>query len=303
MTYQKSSASKKKDAPITEPQNDQTAELSDAELLKQKKIEAKEKKSAEKAEKKATKVTRKKVVSTKIDQKKIVQKRNPLKIHSKKWRVAREKIDPKNFYSLEDAVKLVCETASTKFDSSVEVHTRLNINPKKSDQIVRATVSLPNGSGKKLRIIVFVAPEKIAEAKKAGAIEAGEDDLIEKIKKGWLDFDVAVATPEVMKKLGKIAKTLGQKGLMPNPKAGTVTPNFVKAIKEIQKGRVEFRNDAAGILHNAVGKVSFEQAKLVENLNTYFKAVSEAKPKAVKGALITGIALASSMGPGVRVKL
>ncbi|MFH0834530.1 MAG: 50S ribosomal protein L1 [Patescibacteria group bacterium] len=222
-------------------------------------------------------------------------------MHSKKWRAAREKIDANKFYSLTDAVKLAKETATTKFDASIEIHTRLGINTKKSDQIVRSSVSLPNGTGKKLRVVAFVAEEKAAAAKKAGAVEAGETSLIEKIGKGWLEFDVAVATPDMMKKLGKIAKTLGQKGLMPNPKAGTVTEDIEKALAEIQKGKVEFRGDSFGILHNLVGKASFEEKKLIENIEAYLKAVLEAKPKAVKANYVRGIALASSMGPGIKL--
>ncbi|MFH1375607.1 MAG: 50S ribosomal protein L1, partial [Patescibacteria group bacterium] len=149
--------------------------------------------------------------------------------------------------------------------------------------------------------IAFVSEDKAAAAKKAGAIEAGEENLIEKIGKGWLDFDVTVATPDMMKKLGKIAKTLGQKGLMPNPKAGTVTPDVEKAIKEIQKGKVEFRNDSYGILHNTIGKVSFSVEQLIENLKTYLKAIQEVKPKTVKGNYIIGVALSTTMGPGIKL--
>jgi len=275
-------------------------EISEAELLKTKKTEAKEKKAVEKEEKKAAKIE-KKSAPQKAAKAKKVQKRNLLKVHSKKWRAAAAKIEKEKLYSLADAVKLVKETSTTKFDASLEIHTRLGINPKKSDQIVRASVSLPNGTGKKLRVVAFVVEEKSAAAKKAGAVEAGEESLIEKIGKGWLDFDVAVATPEMMKKLGKIAKTLGQKGLMPNPKAGTVTDDFENAIAEIQKGKVEFRGDSFGILHNIVGKVSFDEAKLIENIQTYLKAVLDVKPKTVKANYLRGIALASSMGPSVRV--
>ncbi|MFH0776375.1 MAG: 50S ribosomal protein L1 [Patescibacteria group bacterium] len=230
-----------------------------------------------------------------------MQKRNPLKIHSKKWRAAAAKIEKEKLYPLAEAVKLAKATSTTKFDASIEIHTRLGINTKKSDQIVRASVSLPNGTGKKLRVVAFVSEDKAAAAKKAGAVEAGEESLIEKIGKGWLEFDVAVATPEMMKKLGKIAKTLGQKGLMPNPKAGTVTEDIEKSLAEIQKGKVEFRGDSFGILHNLVGKVSFEDKKLIENIEAYLRAVLEAKPKAVKANYIRSIALASSMGPGVKV--
>jgi large subunit ribosomal protein L1 len=289
----------KKDATKVEAE-EAVPEISEAELLKQKKEEAKEKKIAEKEEKKVAKEARKKAPQKAAKEKKAI-KRNPLKIHSKKWRAAAEKVDRKKLYSLEEAVKLAKETSTVNFDASLEIHTRLGINPKKSDQIVRASVSLPHGSGKSLRIVAFVAEEKAAAAKKAGAVEAGEENLITKIGKGWLDFDVAVATPEMMKKLGKIAKTLGQKGLMPNPKAGTVTEDVEGAIAEIQKGKIEFRADSFGILHNMVGKVSFDDAKLTENIQAYLKAVADTKPKTVKANFIRGIALASSMGPGVKI--
>ena len=198
-------------------------------------------------------------------------------------------------------MKLAQSTSTTKFDGSIEIHVKLGIDPKKSDQAVRSTVALPHGTGKKLRVVALVEDTHAAAAKKAGAIEAGEDDLIEKIGKGWLEFDVAVATPSVLKKLGKIAKTLGQKGLMPNPKAGTVTDDVAGAIAEIQKGKVEFRTDKAGHVHNVVGKVSFDAAKLEENIRTFLRALAESKPKTIKGALVLSLALASSMGPGVKV--
>ncbi len=290
----------KKDTAKVE-KNDDVSEISEADLLKQKKEEAKVKKAAEKEEKKIAKEVRKKAPQKVKERKR--QKRNPLKIHSKAWRAASEKIEKDKLYPLSEAVRLTKETSTVKFDASVEIHTRLGINPKKSDQIVRASVSLPNGTGKKLRIVAFVSEGKAASAKKAGAVEAGEENLIEKIGKGWLDFDVAVATPEMMKKLGKIAKTLGQKGLMPNPKAGTVVEDVEIAIAEIQKGKVEFRADSFGILHNIVGKVSFDVEKLEENIKSYLKAVREAKPKAIKSNFIKGISLASSMGPGVKVDL
>jgi large subunit ribosomal protein L1 len=279
-----------------------TPEISEASLLKQKKEEAKVKKETEKAEKKEKKAARKKAPQ-KAAKIKAAQKRNPLKIHCKKWRAANEKIEKDKLYHLKAAVKLAQETSTTKFDASVEIHTRLGINPKKSDQIVRASVSLPNGSGKTLRVIAFVNEEKATAIKKAGAVEAGEENLIAKIEKGWLDFDVAVATPDMMKKLGKIAKTLGQKGLMPNPKAGTVTEDVEKSIAEIQKGKVEFRADSYGIIHNIVGKVSFDTDKIVENIKSYLKAVADSKPKAVKSNYFKGMYLTTSMGPSVKVDL
>jgi len=276
-------------------------EVSDEELLKQKKEESKAAKAEEKAEKKAAKEERVHSAHHGKAKDATVQTRNPLKMHGKKHRAAAEKIEKLKLYPLAEAVKLVQETSTTKFDSSVEIHVRLGIDPKKTDQQIRSTVALPAGTGKTLKVVAFVAAEQAADAKKAGAIEAGEEELIEKIGKGWLDFDVAVATPDMMKKIGKIAKTLGQKGLMPNPKAGTVTEDIAGAIAEIQKGKVEFRNDKAGILHNLIGKVSFDAAKLEENIRVYLTAVNEMKPKAVKGTYLASVSLASSMGPGIKV--
>lgn len=204
-------------------------------------------------------------------------------------------------YSLEDAIKLAVETSTTKFDSSVEVHMNLGIDPKQADQQLRSVVSLPHGTGKKLRVIAFTNEDLAKAAKEAGAIEAGAETLIEKIEKGWMDFDVAVATPAMMKGMGKIARQLGQAGLMPNPKSGTVTDNIEAAIKEIMKGQVEFRNDKLSNLHNIVGKVSFGTDKLLENVKVYLKAVQEKKPSAMKGVFINTITLTTTMGPGIKV--
>ena len=299
---------KKKDPPAEEEKvktkkeeaKEETPVTSDEELLKQKKEEAKDKKETEKEEKKAAKAKRKKAPA-KAAAKKVQQRRNLLKLHGKAYRAAAEKIDKNKFYLPEEAIQLAKDSSTTKFDASIEVHTRLGIDPKKSDQVIRSTVALPHGTGKTLRVIAFVSEDKAAAAKKAGAVEAGEENLIEKIGKGWLDFDVTVATPDMMKKLGKIAKTLGQKGLMPNPKAGTVTPDVEKAIGEIQKGKVEFRNDSYGILHNIVGKVSFSAEQLTENLKTYLKAIADAKPKTLKGNYILSVSLATTMGPGIKL--
>jgi len=293
-------SAEKKSAKDQKKEDAATPEISEAELLKQKKEESKIKKETEKKEKKAAKAEKKKTPQ-KAEKLKKNQKRNPLKTHSKAWRAANEKIEKEKLYPLAEAVKLAQKTSSTKFDASVEIHTRLGINSKKSDQIVRASVSLPHGTGKTLRVIAFVNEEKAKDAKKAGAVEAGDENLIAKISKGWLDFDVAVATPDMMKKIGKIAKTLGQKGLMPNPKAGTVTEDVGSAIAEIQKGKVEFRADSFGILHNIVGKVSFDTEKLVENIQIYLRAVLDVRPKTVKSNYLKGISLATSMGVGIKV--
>jgi len=217
----------------------------------------------------------------------------------KKYRDAAAKVDSEARYSLDEALKLVKETSVTKFDGSVEVHMNLGIDPKQADQQVRATVALPHGTGKVVKVIAFVGDDMIDEAKKAGAVEAGNDNLIEKIEKGWMDFDKAVATPDMMKQIAKIARTLGQAGKMPNPKAGTVGPNVTKMVTEIMKGQVEYRNDKYGNLHNVVGKVSFSDADLKENLVTYLKAVQSKKPEKMKGVYVKSLTLTTTMGPGI----
>lgn len=223
----------------------------------------------------------------------------------KKYRAAekivKEKLAKKKNFTFDEGVAILPETSTVSFDASAEVHVKLGIDPSKGEQMVRSTVSLPHGTGKKIRIIAFVPDSHVNEALGAGAIEAGADLLLEKIQKGWLDFDMAIAHPDVMKHLGKVAKILGPKGLMPNPKAGTVSPNIAQTIKELVLGRVEFRNDKLGNLHNVFGKVSFGKEKLLENLRTYLKAVNDAKPKDVKGVFVQSITLATTMGPAVKV--
>lgn len=219
----------------------------------------------------------------------------------KKYVAAQAKVDPETLYSLEEAIKLAKETSTTKFDSSVEIHMHLGIDPKQADQAIRSTVALPHGTGKTVRVVAFVTDDKVKEAKDAGAIEAGGIELIDKVEKGWMDFDKAVATPDMMKDLAKIARTLGQAGMMPNPKAGTVTPEVGKTIGEIMKGQVEYRNDKLANLHNVVGKVSFDDKKLKENLETYLKAILDKKPTGLKGNFVRSITLTTTMGPGIKV--
>ncbi len=220
---------------------------------------------------------------------------------SKKYQKVAELVDSKQAYSLADAVALLKKTSTTKFDASCEVHFKLGVDTKQADQMVRSTVALPNGTGKDVRVIAFVNENQVKEALDAGALKAGLDDLIEEITGGFLGFDVAVASPDVMKNLGKVAKILGTKGLMPNPKAGTVTPEVAKTIKELKKGKVEFRTDKQGLIHNIFGKVSFSEAQLLENLKTLIKAINDAKPAASKGTYIKSLAVATTMGPGIRL--
>lgn len=220
--------------------------------------------------------------------------------HGKKYREAKALVE-KESYSFDEALELLKKTSTVKFDASCEAHFYLGVDPTQADQNIRTTVTLPHGTGKDYKVVAFVDEGNVKAAKAAGAIEAGTADLVEKIEKGWTDFDIAVATPDQMKELGKVAKILGQKGLMPNPKTGTVTPEFEKAIEAVKKGRVEMRVDKEGNLHNIFGKVSFDDAKLKENLLTLVRAVKDAKPSSIKGNYIKSMTLACTMGPGVPV--
>ena len=210
-------------------------------------------------------------------------------------------VDSNKLYSVEEAADLVKQTAKAKFDESVEVHIRLGIDPKQSDQIVRGTVLLPNGIGKTRTVFVIAKGEKQTEAEKAGADKVGSTDLIEEISKGDLNFDVLVATPDCMKDLSKVAKILGPKGLMPNPKSGTVTFDIGRTVQELKKGKVAYKNDSFGIVHCSVGKASFEKDKLVENIKTLVSAVLKAKPSAAKGQYVKSISVSSTMGPGIYI--
>lgn len=223
--------------------------------------------------------------------------------HGKKFRTAAEKTAEKEQYTISEAIKLLKETSTTKFDSSCELHLNLGIDPTHADQLIRSTISLPHGSGKTVRVAAFVNDDMAKAAKAAGADKAGLEDLIEEVAGGKIDFDIAVATPDVMRHLGKIAKTLGTKGLMPNPKAGTVSPDIEKTIAEIKKGRLEYKTDKLGQIHQIFGKVSFAESALEENLRAFLKAIVEAKPSAVKGTFIKRISVATTMGPGINVDL
>lgn len=220
----------------------------------------------------------------------------------KKYREAIKLID-KPFYKFDEALELLPKTAVTKFDSGCEVHFNLGIDTKQADQNIRTTVSLPNGTGKDVRVVAFVDESQAKAAKAAGATFAGTDDLIKKIEKGWTDFDVAIATPDQMKDLGKVAKVLGQKRLMPNPKAGTVGPDFEKMIAELKKGQVELRVDKDGNLHVLFGKVSFGADKLKENLKAIVKAVMEVKPASQKGTYVNSVTVTTTMGPAMAVEV
>jgi len=220
---------------------------------------------------------------------------------SKAYRAAAEKLDLDNLYTPLEAVRLAKQTSVTSYDGTVEVALRLGVDPRKADQMVRGTVNLPHGTGKTARVIVFATGEKAAEATAAGADEVGGDDLIEKIQKGFLDFDAAVATPDQMGKVGKIARILGPRGLMPNPKTGTVTADVTKAVNDIKGGKVNFRVDKQANLHLVIGKVSFDEKQLVENYGAALDEVTRAKPASSKGTYLRKVAVSTTMGPGIPV--
>ena len=216
----------------------------------------------------------------------------------KKWKTAKAAVGDK-LYGLQDAIELVKRTAYAKFDETVEMALRLGVDPKRSDQMVRGSVVLPHGTGVKVRILVFAKGDKEKEARDAGAEIVGGDDLVEKVKGGWLEFDKAIATPDMMGNVGKLGKVLGPRGLMPNPKTGTVTFEVAKAISDIRKGRVEFKIEKAGIVHVRIGKVSFEANKLRENGAMLLDSVMKAKPASSKGRYLKSVTVTSTMGPGI----
>lgn len=223
---------------------------------------------------------------------------------SKRYVANLEKIEKNRAYSKEEAVKLVKETSNSKFDGTVEVAINLNLDTKKNDQQLRGAVVLPNGTGKSKTILVLAKGDQAKAAKEAGAEFVGDVDMIEKIEKEqWFDYDVIIATPEMMPMLGKIGKLLGPKGLMPNPKTGTVTMDTAKAVEETKKGKVNYRTDSFGNVHAAIGKASFEDAKLVENLDAFVEAIMKVKPSTVKGNYVKNISITSTMGPGIKLDL
>ena len=220
---------------------------------------------------------------------------------SKAWKAAAEKIDGDRVYTPLEAVRLAKTTSTTKYDATVEVAMVLGVDPRKADQMVRGTVNLPHGTGKTARVIVFAQGEKAAEALAAGADEVGSDELIDKVSKGWVDFDAAVATPDMMSKVGKVARVLGPRGLMPNPKTGTVTTDVTKAINDIKGGKVNFRVDKQSNLHLVIGKSSFDEVKLIENYVAALDEVTRAKPASSKGKYLKKIVFTTTMGPGILV--
>jgi large subunit ribosomal protein L1 len=219
----------------------------------------------------------------------------------KKYLEARSKVDRNRRYAVDEGVKLLLETAYAKFDEGVDLAIRLGVDPKKADQMVRGTVVLPHGTGKKVRVLVFAKGQKEKEALDAGADTVGAEDLVEKISKGWLEFDKAIATPDMMGLVSKLGKILGPRGLMPNPKVGTVTFDLEKAVKEIKAGKVEFRVEKAGIVHVPVGRVTFGFDRLLENIKALLEVILRAKPPTSKGLYLRSIALSTTMGPGIKI--
>ncbi len=221
--------------------------------------------------------------------------------HGKKYTEAAKLVERDRAYGPDEAAALLRQTSVVAFDASVEAHIRLGVDPRHADQMVRGTVVLPHGTGKRVRAIVFAQGEKAQEALRAGADEVGGEDLVKKIEAGWLEFDVALATPDTMGMVGRLGKILGRRGLMPNPKSGTITFDIERAIREVKAGRVEFKVDKGGIIHVPFGKASFEEQQLVENLATLVDAINRARPSATKGQYFKSLTVAATMGPGIRV--
>jgi large subunit ribosomal protein L1 len=216
---------------------------------------------------------------------------------------ASAKLVTKPAYTVSEAMPLVKQAAFAKFDETVEVAMRLGVDPKHADQMVRGTVVLPHGLGKTKRVIVIASGEKVREAREAGADEAGGDDIVQRIQGGWMDFDAVIATPDMMKSVGRLGKVLGPRGLMPNPKTGTVTMDVVRAVQEVKAGKVEFRVDKTGIIHCPVGKVSFDAQRLAQNAQALISSIIKAKPATAKGQYVKSVVISSTMGPGIRIDL
>lgn len=221
--------------------------------------------------------------------------------HSKRYNSNFEKINREKEYSLEAAAELLVNLSHPKFDESVELAVNLGVDPKHADQIVRGTVALPNGIGKDIKVLVFARDDLAEEARNSGADFVGADDMVEKVKGGWTDIDVVVAAPDMMAEVGKLGKILGPRGLMPNPKIGTVTKDIAKAVTEVKAGKIEFRVEKNGIIHNSIGKVSFSKEKIVENAKVFLGAILKARPQAAKGLYMKKITMTSTMGPGIKL--
>ncbi len=222
---------------------------------------------------------------------------------SKRMKEVNKRLDREKFYDLQEAVEFIQSCPPVKFDQTLEISVKLGVNPKKADQMVRGTVSLPNGTGKKNRVLVLANSDKVKEALDAGADLAGGEEYVKKIQDGWLDFDTLIVTPDMMREVGKLGKILGPRGLMPTPKAGTVTPDTAKAVKEVKAGKIEFKVDKNGVINNGLGKLSFSSAHLVENVRELIAVLVKAKPSSSKGVYFQAISLSSTMGPGCKINL
>lgn len=220
---------------------------------------------------------------------------------SRRFRQARESVNSDKKYTLDESCELIKKLATAGFDETVEIAISLNVNPKHADQMVRGTCILPNGTGKTARVVVFTSGEKADQAKEAGADFVGDEDLAAKIQDGWLEFDVAIASPDMMRTVGKLGRVLGPRGLMPNPKTGTVTADVAEAVKEAKAGKITFRVDKTGNLHVPVGRASFEKSALMENVMTFFEKVSHLRPSVVKGQYMKNVSVSSTMGPGIKI--
>jgi len=223
--------------------------------------------------------------------------------HGKKYQDAAKLVERERVYAPAEAVALAKQTSFVNFDPTIEVHLNLGVDPRHADQMVRGTVVLPNGTGKIVRVAVFAQGDKAQEALRAGADEVGSDDLVKRIEAGWLEFDVALATPDIMGQVGRLGKILGRRGLMPNPKSGTITFDLERAVREVKAGRVEFKVDKGGLIHVPAGKGSFEESQLVANLAALLDAVNRARPAGAKGHYLQGLTIASTMGPGIKVDI
>ncbi|APU70863.1 50S ribosomal protein L1 [Companilactobacillus crustorum] len=221
--------------------------------------------------------------------------------HGKKYTEALKQVDKSKTYTAEEAVELLKKVDFAKFDATVEVAVNLDVDPKQADQQIRGAIVLPNGTGKTQKVIVFAEGQQAKDAEAAGADVVGSDDLVEKIQDGWLDFDVAVATPPMMAKVGRLGRVLGPKGLMPNPKTGTVTMDVTKAVNDIKAGQVTYRVDSNGLIHAPIGKISFDTAKIVENFDTFYGAIAKARPASLKGNYVVSVNMTSTFGPGLKI--
>lgn len=223
--------------------------------------------------------------------------------HGKRYLEAAKKVDSTKFYSVDEAMKLAKETSYANFDATIEVAYNLNVDPKQADQQIRGALVLPNGTGKSKKVVVFAEGPQADQAKEAGADEVGSDDLVEKVQNGYLDFDVVIATPMMMAKVGRLGRILGPKGLMPNPKTGTVTTTPAKTVTDIKKGMVEYRADSLGNVHGIIGKVSFDEKALSENLTYFINTIIKSKPTTIKGKFVKSISICTTMGPGIKIDL